>query len=71
MSAIRTIYRKTPPPPISFTLAESGEQIPCFIPGQCMCKVCHSRELEYVPYLEDARCKACRQWQQEETLDLV
>lgn len=39
-----------------------------FVAGECICKACKSTDLRFVPYLEDAKCDACRQWQNEPLL---
>ena len=39
-----------------------------FIAGKCECKVCRSTDLTYYSYLEDAKCTACRQWQNEDPM---
>lgn len=70
MPAIKQYNRHKPLPPIAFLHADSGAEVPRFIPGECMCKACKSRDLEYSSYLEDAKCKSCSQWQQEELIPL-
>lgn len=39
-----------------------------FVQGECICKTCKSTNLRFVPYLEDAKCLDCRQYQGEETI---
>ena len=70
MPAIRQTGRfKTPAPqPIVFTLIDSGESTDTFKQGECICKNCKSTNLDFSPYLEDAKCTVCGQWQNEEPL---
>lgn len=36
-----------------------------FKKGECQCKSCESLSLAYSPYLDDAKCDDCGQWQNE------
>lgn len=51
-----------------FNLSGDHEPSMKFIAGRCECKVCRSTDLTYYSYLEDAKCTACRQWQNEDPI---
>jgi hypothetical protein len=54
--------------PIVFMRRGNPEPSEIFVAGECICKACKSTDLRFVPYLEDAKCDACRQWQNEPLL---
>lgn len=54
--------------PIVFVRRSDPEPSTVFIAGECICKACKSPDLTYIPYLEDAKCGVCRQWQNETLL---
>lgn len=57
-------------PPISFLSGSTGEMMSLFSPDQCVCKACNSPRLSYVAYLDDAKCDDCRQWQNEDLIEV-
>lgn len=59
---------KQKPAPIVFVVRNNPEPSAVFIAGECICKACKSTDLHYIPYLEDAKCRACLQWQNEALL---
>lgn len=59
---------KHQPVPIVFVLRNDPEPSSVFVAGECICKACASPDLNYIPYLEDAKCAACHQWQNEALL---
>lgn len=63
-----TRQAKQKPAPIVFVLRDDPVPSPVFIAGECICKACKSPDLRYIPYLEDAKCTSCLQWQNEALL---
>jgi len=63
-----TRQSKQKPASIVFVLRNDPEPSAVFIEGECICKACKSPDLNYIPYLEDAKCGACGQWQNEALL---
>ncbi len=66
MPRTATTNRK-PTPAISSIFMLRNDPVPTttFIPGECICKVCRSTKLRFIPYLEDAKCETCDQYQNE------
>lgn len=55
--------------PIMFVRRDDPEPSPVFVPGECVCKVCRSPDLQFYGYLNDAKCGECGQYQNEPALD--
>lgn len=66
MPRTATTNRK-PAPAIHSIFMLPNDPVPTatFKPGECICKVCSSTKLRFIPYLEDAKCEICLQYQNE------
>ena len=62
--------KNSKPAPVAFVRRGDPEPSAVFIPGECICKECKSTDLRFVPYLEDAKCNQCDQWQNEPPLPM-
>jgi hypothetical protein len=54
--------------PIIFMRRDDPEPSATFVAGECICKACKSPELDFYAYLNDAKCRMCKQYQNEPML---
>lgn len=47
---------------------DDPEPTAIFVAGECICKACKSPALDFYAYLNDAKCRMCRQYQNEPLL---